>query len=223
MSYIINIDTATETAFVNIAKDGVIINGLENTAQKDHGAFVQTAIASLLTAAGIQFNEVGAIAVTAGPGSYTGLRVGMASAKGLSYALNKPLITISTLELLAAAAIRQSSDASTFFFCSMIDARRMEVFTAVYNHLLSPVMAPAALVLNDLSYLELLENQIIVFTGNGAAKWQKICTHPNARFMPLAEIPAAMGLMTNQSLTNKQFTDLAYAEPFYLKEFQNNI
>lgn len=223
MSYIINIDTATETAFVNIAKDGVIINGLENTAQKDHGAFVQTAIASLLTASGIQFNEVGAIAVTAGPGSYTGLRVGMASAKGLSYALNKPLITISTLELLAAAAIRQSSEASTFFFCSMIDARRMEVFTAVYNHLLSPVMAPAALVLNDLSYQELLENQIIVFTGNGAAKWQKICTHPNARFMPLAEIPAAMAIMTNQAHTNKQFTDLAYAEPFYLKEFQNNI
>jgi tRNA threonylcarbamoyladenosine biosynthesis protein TsaB len=223
MSYIINIDTATETAFVSIAKDGVLLNALENTAQKDHGAFVQTAIAALLSEAGIQFNEVDAIAVTAGPGSYTGLRVGMASAKGLSYALNKPLITISTLELWAAAAIRQSSEAGTQLFCSMIDARRMEVFTAVYNHLLSPVMAPVALVLNDLSYLELLDTYKVAFTGNGVTKWQKICTHPNALYIPVAEIPATMAILSNQAFTNQQFADLAYTEPFYLKEFQENI
>lgn len=223
MSYIINIDTATETAFVSIAKNGVLISALENTAQKDHGSFVQTAIASLLPVAGIQFNEIDAVAVTAGPGSYTGLRVGMASAKGLSYALNKPLITISTLELWAAAVIRQSNESGTSLFCSMIDARRMEVFTAVYDHLLSPVMAPAALVLNDLSYLELLNNHTVAFIGNGAAKWQKICSHPNARYMPLAEIPATIAVLSNQAFTNKQFADLAYTEPFYLKEFQNNI
>lgn len=223
MSYIINIDTATETAFVSIAKDGVLISALENTSQKDHGAFVQTAIAALLSANSIQFTELDAIAVTAGPGSYTGLRVGMASAKGLSYALNKPLITISTLELWAAAAIRQSSEASTLIFCSMIDARRMEVFTAVYDHLLSPVLAPVALVLNDLSYLELLDNHKVVFTGNGTAKWQKICTHTNATYIPVAETPATMAILSNQAFTNKQFADLAYTEPFYLKEFQDNI
>jgi tRNA threonylcarbamoyladenosine biosynthesis protein TsaB len=223
MGYIINIDTATETAFVNIAKGGVIINVLENGAQKNHGAFVQTAITALLSAAGIHFTDIDAIAVTAGPGSYTGLRVGMASAKGLSFALNKPLITINTLELWAAAVIRQTGPSDEILFCPMIDARRMEVFTAVYNQLLSPVMEPAALVLNDLSYRELLDNHTVVFSGNGAAKWQKTCTHPNATYVPVTEIPAAMAVLSDQAFTNKQFADLAYTEPFYLKEFQNNI
>lgn len=223
MSYIINIDTATETAFVHLAKDGVLLHVLENASQKDHGAFVQTAIAQLLQTAGISFADISAVAVTAGPGSYTGLRVGMASAKGLSYALNKPLITISTLELWAAAAIKQSNPADNKLFCPMIDARRMEVFTAVYNKQLNPVMAPAALVLNNLSYQELLDQQPVVFTGNGAAKWQKICSHPNAAFVTATEIPAAMAVLSGQALTNKQFADLAYTEPFYLKEFQNNI
>jgi tRNA threonylcarbamoyladenosine biosynthesis protein TsaB len=127
------------------------------------------------------------------------------------------------LELWAAAAIRQSSEAGTQLFCSMIDARRMEVFTAVYNHLLSPVMAPVALVLNDLSYLELLDTYKVAFTGNGVTKWQKICTHPNALYIPVAEIPATMAILSNQAFTNQQFADLAYTEPFYLKEFQENI
>lgn len=223
MSYIINIDTATETAFVNIAKDGKLVNVLENASQKDHGAFVQIAIARLLQTAGLNFTDIDAIAVTAGPGSYTGLRVGMASAKGLSYALNKPLITISTLELWAAAAIGQCSHADKTFFCPMIDARRMEVFTAVYDHLLTPVLAPAALIINDLSYHELLEKHPIIFTGNGAAKWEKICMHPNASFIPLSEVEVAMALLSNIAFSNNQFADLAYTEPFYLKEFQNNI
>jgi tRNA threonylcarbamoyladenosine biosynthesis protein TsaB len=196
---------------------------LENTSQKDHGAFVQTAIAQLLQTAGINFTDIKAIAVTAGPGSYTGLRVGMASAKGLSYALNKPLITISTLKLWAAATIRQINPADKMLFCPMIDARRMEVFTAVYDHLLDPVMTALALVLNDLSYHELLDKHPIIFSGNGAAKWEKICRHPNASFMPLTEVEVAMANLSYIAFSKNQFADLAYTEPFYLKEFQNNI
>ncbi|MEI8059339.1 MAG: tRNA (adenosine(37)-N6)-threonylcarbamoyltransferase complex dimerization subunit type 1 TsaB [Ferruginibacter sp.] len=223
MSYIINIDTATENAFVNIAKDGQLIQVFQNDDQKDHGAFLQPVITKLLQSAGIDFSNIAAIAVTAGPGSYTGLRVGMASAKGLSYALNKPLITISTLALWASSAIRQTEQPDKFVFCPMIDARRMEVFTAVYDHNLNNIIQPAALILNELSFAELLNKQPVIFIGNGIIKWGKICSHSNASFIQSFSIPAALSELSYSAFLNREFTDLAYSEPYYLKEFQGNI
>jgi tRNA threonylcarbamoyladenosine biosynthesis protein TsaB len=223
MSHIINIDTATETAFVNIAANGQVLQSLQNESQKDHGAFVQTAIAALLKNTGLTFTDIDAIAVTAGPGSYTGLRVGMASAKGLSYALNKPLIAVSTLELWASAVIQQSAGTNnSTLFCAMIDARRMEVFTAVYNAALTPVLAPVAMILNESSFAGILAEQRVIFLGNGAAKWQKICSHPNASFATVANSSSAMAGLSYMAFLKNQFADLAYTEPFYLKEFQNN-
>ena len=149
MSYIINIDTATATAHVSIAQDGKLLQALQNESQKDHGAFVQTAIQQLLKAAALSFVDIDAIAVTAGPGSYTGLRVGLASAKGLCYALNKPLLTLNTLEVLTTAAKKFSNNQQGVLYCPMIDARRMEVFTALYTDTLTALVPPCAMILND--------------------------------------------------------------------------
>src|ERR1700761_8249865 len=137
MSLILNIDTATETAHLSIAKNGTVLQQLFNEDQKGHAAFLQPAIKKILAEQSLLINEIDAIAVTEGPGSYTGLRIGMASAKGLSYALRKPLITVNTLEAMARSAVdvlaRNPIDSKEILLCPMIDARRMEVFTAIYN------------------------------------------------------------------------------------------
>ncbi|HUP13519.1 MAG TPA: tRNA (adenosine(37)-N6)-threonylcarbamoyltransferase complex dimerization subunit type 1 TsaB, partial [Niastella sp.] len=141
---ILNIDTATDQAIVSLSKEGSVIGTLENNAQKDHAAWIQLAINSLLQKHGSAMHQLQAIAVTAGPGSYTGLRVGMATAKGLCFALQIPLITINTLQVMANAAIDQfllkaSQMPLPLCFCPMIDARRMEVFTAVYDKALQEI------------------------------------------------------------------------------------
>ena len=223
MSYIINIDTATEAAHVSIAQDGKILQALKNESQKDHGAFVQTAIQQLLKTTALSFTSINAIAVTAGPGSYTGLRVGMASAKGLCYALNKPLIALSTLQVLTTAALSILNNQPDILYCPMIDARRMEVFTALYNNILTPFVLPNAMILNENSFLNYLEKDKIVFFGNGSNKWQQVCRHSNASFTTISNLPQAMAYLSSQYFLQQNFADLAYTEPLYLKEFQSNI
>ena len=145
MSLILNIDTATDIAHISISKSGVILDSVTNKEQKDHGSFLQPAIQQLLKNNFISIQELDAIAISAGPGSYTGLRVGMASAKGLCFALEKPLITISSLEIIAYAAILEAGTQTAntgVLFCPMIDARRMEVFTALFSPELEPVLEP---------------------------------------------------------------------------------
>jgi len=220
MALILNIDTATETAQVSFAKDGIVLQALHNTAQKDHAAFLQTAIQQLTKTAVITLTAIDAVAVTAGPGSYTGLRVGMSSAKGLCYALNKPLIAINTLEVLAVDAIQQSNDVATLF-CPMIDARRMEVFTALYNQDLTTALAPCAMVLDENSFAQQLKQHKIVFFGSGAFKWQAVCKHPNALFAVVSNPTSAMAYLSDSYFKKQSFADLAYSEPFYLKEFQD--
>jgi tRNA threonylcarbamoyladenosine biosynthesis protein TsaB len=223
MSLILNIDTATETALVSFSKNGKPVSSLFNTAQKDHAAFLQVAIQQLVTETGILLKNIDAIAVTAGPGSYTGLRVGMASAKGLCYALGKPLITLNTLEVMAAAAIQQLKDVENCLFCPMIDARRMEVFTATYNKALKLTMSPSAIILNEHSFLEELDQNRIVFFGSGSTKWATLCRHSNASFADISITPEAIASLSDNYKTQLKFTELAYAEPFYLKEFNDTI
>jgi tRNA threonylcarbamoyladenosine biosynthesis protein TsaB len=223
MSYIINIDTATATAHISIAQDGKLLQALQNESQKDHGAVVQTAIQQLLKTAALSFADIDAIAVTAGPGSYTGLRVGLASAKGLCYALHKPLLTLNTLEVLTTAAKKSPNSQPDFLYCPMIDARRMEVFTALYTDTLTALLPPCAMILNETSFSNTLEKEKIVFFGSGAAKWQQVCTHSNASFTTHLALPEAMVDLSYQYFLDQRFADLAYSEPFYLKEFQNNV
>ena len=224
MSLLLNIDTALDKAIISIAKDGEILQEAVNNEQKDHGAFLQPAIHSILKKAGIHLSELDAIAVVAGPGSYTGLRVGMATTKGLCYALNKPLITISSLHVLAWQAIQQLSvtknDIPTLY-CPMIDARRMEVFTATYNSTMAEILPAQAMLLNNLSFVEVLLHSKILFFGNGASKLQEICQNPNAIFEGQFNSLQALCELSNTQFTLKKFTDLAYSEPLYLKEFYN--
>lgn len=221
MSYILNIDTATEAAHVSLAQNGNIIQLLQNNAQKDHAAFVQPAAETLIKNAGISFADVQAIAVTAGPGSYTGLRVGMASAKGLCFALNKPFIAINTLAVMAKAAIMQQNDAC-ILYCPMIDARRMEVFTAVYNHQLNEITAPNALILDESAYQPLLQQHTILFFGSGAPKWKALQQSNNALFCNVSLLPEAFANLSLTYYNSNQFSNLAYTEPFYIKEFKDN-
>ena len=224
MSWILNIDTSLETAEVTIAHDWDIIFSRSNENQKNHASFLEPAIQSLLKEAGIKLAEVSAIAVVYGPGSYTGLRVGMASAKGLSYALSKPLIVLNNLELLSIAAIgeykgiRGEVDA---LFCPMIDARRMEVYTAVYDKKLNVIKEPCALILEPRSYDLLLTHSPVYFFGNGSEKWKNFCSHKNARFIEISKKKEAISQLSSQKLVQQLFVQIGYAEPLYIKEFHS--
>ena len=224
MSIILNIDTASEEAHVSFAKDGQLLHSLNSESQKEHASFLQSAIQQLTQITGVALATIDAIAVTAGPGSYTGLRVGMASAKGLCYALNKPLITMSTLEVLTVSALELFPDtAADHLYCPMMDARRMEVFTAIYKNDLSVQLQPCAMILDGSSFEKELQENKIIFFGSGSEKWKLICSDPNAHFKNVSVSPQSMCKHSNWLFTEKKFTELAYSEPLYLKEFQTVI
>lgn len=226
MPILLNIDTATENASVCITKEDIVLGIAENADQKNHAAFLQPAIQKLLGDTGVTFAEIDAVAVTAGPGSYTGLRVGMASAKGLCYALNKPLITVNTLEVMALAAIQQdqlmaNTSNITTYYCPMIDARRMEVFTAMYSSLLEEILSPAAMILDEKSFTTEAEKQRIVFSGNGSEKLAGLIKAAGFVFSKVSHNATHLSVLAAQHFQKNQFASLAYAEPVYLKEFFN--
>jgi tRNA threonylcarbamoyladenosine biosynthesis protein TsaB len=224
VALLLNIDTAIDKAVISIAKDGVILQEAENNNQKDHASFLQPAIQQILKNAGISLTELDAIAVVSGPGSYTGLRVGMATAKGLCYALGKPLITIGTLNLMAFEAIRQfdgNQDDIPVLFCPMIDARRMEVFTAVYDKNIDIVFSPCAIIVEENSFANLLLKNKMVFFGNGSAKFEKLIANENAAFLNYKNNALYMSDLSYRYYFNNNFADVAYTEPLYLKEFYN--
>ena len=224
MSLILHIDTATEIAHVSIANNGLILRWLTNSSQKDHAAFVQVAIQQLVADTGISLKDLDAIAVVAGPGSYTGLRVGMASAKGLCYALDKPLIALDTLIVWAASAKQATKDPANphLLFCPMIDARRQEVFTAIYDQNLEIILAPCAMILDKTSFTgQLLKNNILFF-GNGAEKWKQLCNNPNASFINSTILPEAISRLAFELHTRKIYTELVESQPVYLKDFQDS-
>jgi tRNA threonylcarbamoyladenosine biosynthesis protein TsaB len=226
MSLILHIDTATENAIVGISRHGKMLHFLQHESQKDHAAFLHIAVQQLMQKAELSLHDLEAVAVTGGPGSYTGLRVGMASAKGFCYALHIPLIICNTLEILTASAIYQMSfrsDLNDIKFCPMIDARRMEVFTAVYNSVMVNIMEPTALILEPESFVEILLQGKIIFFGSGASKWKNICRHPNAIFENISFQPDAIAKFTQEKFLQSHFTEPAYCEPLYLKEFQSVI
>ncbi|MEO6718845.1 MAG: tRNA (adenosine(37)-N6)-threonylcarbamoyltransferase complex dimerization subunit type 1 TsaB [Ferruginibacter sp.] len=225
MSIILNIDTATNIAIISIADKGNVLAEISNSVQKDHSGFLHPGIQSLLKKAGLYFNDIEAIAVSAGPGSYTGLRIGMASAKGLCYALNKPLVTVSSLEILAYATLLQMPPEQAgleVLICPMIDARRLEVFTALYNKSMNVVSPASALVLGENSFANYLLNYKVVFSGSGIEKWRKICDNPNAAFFEPDSNSLAMSNLSYEKYISKSFADLAYVEPSYLKEFYSS-
>lgn len=222
MPLLLCIDTATEYAGTCISKDGIILAKRENTDPKNHGSFLQPAIESLCLETGIPLADIDALAVTAGPGSYTGLRVGMASAKGICFTLQKPLITINTLAVIAHSANTKIGwQEPDYLIYPMIDARRMEVFMGIYKSDLEEWQPPKAIILTD-DYLNTLNPSIpIIFCGNGA---QKIPNTPtNLKYITNTSPHSIedMILLSEQAFQANHFADLAYTEPIYAKAFHD--
>ena len=222
MSLLLHIDTAVENASICISIDGLLLRIAENKNQKDHAAWIQPAIQLLMKECNHSLNELNAIAVSNGPGSYTGLRVGLATAKGLCYALKIPLITLSTLEVMTVAlknTIDYRLQAKNFLYCPLIDARRMEVFTGLYDKDLKTIQEPHARIIDENSFKEELNDNRILFFGNGAAKCRTVIQHPNAIFETTDNNASHMIQLAEIKMSKNDFADLAYAEPFYIKDF----
>jgi tRNA threonylcarbamoyladenosine biosynthesis protein TsaB len=227
---LLNIDTATEYAGVCISRDVEIIAKEESRDQKNHGAFIQPAIQRLFLHLGIELNAIDAVAVSAGPGSYTGLRVGLSTAKGLCYALQKPLILLNTLEIMAFASIEayanlqagtsyRKAPTGDLLFCPMIDARRMEVFTALFDDQLSYHQKPTALVLTDIPADFLPQNKTIVFSGNGSIKLEPLYKTDRMLFHTVEQNVQHVAQLAVKAFAANRFANLAYSQPFYIKEF----
>lgn len=226
-SYILHIDTASANGLVMLGKSGMPIALRMNTRATEHASFVQPAIAGLMDELGITQKDITCIAVANGPGSYTGLRVGLAAAKGLCFAWNKPLITISSLKIMA-AAIQQSfglfekHGTQKILIAPLIDARRMEVFRALYRHPdLATLVEPGAEIITPGFVGAYLENHTVVFSGDGAEKWKNICESPNAIFIDQPNVNNALAKLAYQMAEEKEWADLAYSEPYYSKAFHN--
>ena len=221
MSLILNIDTAGSKASIALAVDGEPIAEAYNSEQRDHASWIHEAITQLLQANKFKTGDLSAIAVTIGPGSYTGLRVGLATGKGFCYALNIPLITENTLRVMAFHAISHSSKGKNpnfEYFIPMIDARRMEVFTAVYDQQLNEIVQPQAMILDKDSFENYLTNKSLFF-GNGSIKFRNMLTSNNATFDQLEATAADLGRLSYDKLMKKSFSDIVYSDPLYLKEF----
>ncbi len=217
MALILNIDSATETAGICLAKEGESLYMLQNREQKDHASWLHEAIAQMMETTGYRMSDLQAVAVTAGPGSYTGLRVGMAAAKGFSYALGIPLITESTLRTMAYAASRQGLPEG--LLCPMIDARRMEVFTALYGSDLVELLAPQAMVIDERSFENYLSSHKVSFFGGGSHKCKPLFTAPSAVFIEINYNVGYLGILSFLRYLHKEFTDVVSGEPVYTKEF----
>jgi tRNA threonylcarbamoyladenosine biosynthesis protein TsaB len=215
---ILLIDTAQQTSSVALSEKGNIVCWEENTVTNESASWLHPAVDRLLNKAGISLSDLQAIAVIAGPGSYTGLRVGMAAAKGFCFALNIPLITQSSLKVMA-ASMEQAATIHNALICPMIDARRDEVYTAVYDAGGHETMNARALILDKNSFEQELHQNKLIFFGSGAKKWEQINPGSQAIFIPQPDHKQAFARMTFQKFEQKSWSDLIYTEPLYLKEF----
>jgi tRNA threonylcarbamoyladenosine biosynthesis protein TsaB len=220
MALILNIDTATEMASISLSKEGQSLALSHNKEQKEHASWLHPAVEKMMRETGFGMRDLQAVAVTAGPGSYTGLRVGMAAAKGFCYALAIPLITESTLKVMAFAAREQHSAAG--MLCPMIDARRMEVFTAVYQNDLVEVMPTTAMIIDENSFSTLLADNKVSFFGSGSYKCKPIIAAPSAAFIEINYHAGYLGILSFLRYLQQEFTGLAYSEPAYTKEFHTH-
>jgi tRNA threonylcarbamoyladenosine biosynthesis protein TsaB len=215
---ILLIDTAQEKATVALAKAGEVLFSEENRIAKEHATWLHTAIGRLIEKAEITLKDLVAVAVVAGPGSYTGLRVGMAAAKGFCYALKIPLITQNTLRVMAESMHIPASETQALV-CPTIDARRDEVFTALYQADMVEILPSQALILDKTAFENTLSEKPIIFFGSGAAKWKEICSSPNALFKTQEDTIQAFASLVQRDFATEKWADLIYSEPVYLKEF----
>ncbi|UPT68312.1 MAG: tRNA (adenosine(37)-N6)-threonylcarbamoyltransferase complex dimerization subunit type 1 TsaB [Sphingobacteriales bacterium JAD_PAG50586_3] len=218
---LLHLETAGAVCSAALSLGGNLVAYRESAEPRAHAALLTVFIDELLTQAGIDAMGIDAVSLSAGPGSYTGLRIASSVAKGFCYAAGKPLIALNTLQLMASGFMQDNEIAGNYLICPMIDARRDEVFSAVYNTDLSIVKAPAPELLTGESYAEMLAKQTVYFIGDGAAKFSVMLgTKPNANFNPGFYLKAKhQAALATQKFENQQFEDVAYFEPDYLKEF----
>jgi tRNA threonylcarbamoyladenosine biosynthesis protein TsaB len=222
MALILQIETATQTCSVALAQDGKLLAILEKTERNIHAGVITVFIEEMMRKAGKQYADLDAVAVSMGPGSYTGLRIGVSTAKGLCYALDIPLIAVNTLEAMANGFMGNCFSVNPqTVFCPMIDARRMEVYCAVYNYKNELILKTEAKIIDEQSFSDLLNQYVVYFFGDGAAKCETdLSVHLNARIMTDFENSAShFTSLAFEKFKNKQFEDVAYFEPFYLKDF----
>ena len=216
MALILSIETSTKNCSIGLAKDGIcIFLREENKGDYSHAEKLHVFIEEMLKSENLQIKDLDAIAVGKGPGSYTGLRIGVSTAKGLAYALNIPLISIDTLKTLA-----KNINIEQGLIVPMIDARRLEVFSAIFSKDYEYTRDVEAEIIDQTSYQTLLQNHSIYFLGDGAFKCIDLIKHKNAKFID-NKFPSAkeMALLAEEKYQKKHFEDTAYFEPFYLKDF----
>jgi tRNA threonylcarbamoyladenosine biosynthesis protein TsaB len=216
LAFILNIETSTKNCSVSIADNGKILKIKElNNGNYSHAEVLHPFITDILKAAKLPLHKIDAVAVSKGPGSYTGLRIGVSAAKGLCFALHKPLISIDTLTSLSHAISIDNG-----FIVPMLDARRMEVYAAVYNNKHEELRYIKAEIIDENSFLGYLEKGKVYFLGDGAQKCKGIIMHKNAIFVD-DKFPSAkeMAVLSYHKYKKSDIENVAYFEPFYLKDF----
>lgn len=227
MGKILNIETATRVCSVVFSQDGKVQTIQESSSKNSHAEQITLFSEQVIYKSDISFSDLDAVAISKGPGSYTGLRIGVSTAKGFCYSLDIPLISIGTLPALAHGMIKKIStegkNPEDFLYCPMIDARRMEVYTALYNHKLEEVQKVEAKIITNDSFAEWFQQgKQIIFVGDGALKCKPLLSENQGaifteeEFMPSA---AFMADLAEEKFKNGEFEDVAYFEPFYLKDF----
>jgi tRNA threonylcarbamoyladenosine biosynthesis protein TsaB len=219
---ILHIETATSVCSICLSINGKLISIREENIEKIHASAITIFIDEVTKESDIEFSELNAIAVSKGPGSYTGLRIGVSTAKGLCFALNKPLIGISTLQAMAIGFSKNFSlSKGDIFICPLLDARRMEVYSAFYNHEGNIIRDIKADIIDENSYHEYLQKQKVYFIGNGVAKCKSLLSKYKNAFFDENFLPSSQYMISlaEKAYAENQFKDVAYFEPYYLKDF----
>ncbi len=220
MAALIHIETSTNVCSAALSQDGEILWNKENYDGQSHSVLLGKYIDELLNFARTSAIVPDGVVVSCGPGSYTGLRIGVSMAKGLAYGLSLPLLSVNTLQVMANQVVKDIDVDNDTWLCPMIDARRMEVYTSFYDKNLCPVRDIRAEIIDGDSFSDILKERKIICFGNGAEKCKNVLNHPNIEFTdninPLAR---NMVELAEKAFSNNEFQDVAYFEPFYLKEF----
>lgn len=225
MAIILNIETSTKVCSVGLAINGIIKSVKESHLANSHAELVTLFSEEVIKNAAYELTDIDAVSISMGPGSYTGLRIGVSTAKGFCYALDKPLIAINTLKAMAAGMIENEKTPKEFLYCPMIDARRMEVYAAVFDAELNEIKATEAVIVDENSFSELLSTNKIIFAGDGALKCKEVLGHQKNALFIESFYPSvnSMASLSEEKYKLQQFEDLAYFEPYYLKDFVAGI
>ena len=220
MATILHIETSTDVCSVAVSEDGQVIFDQEDHSGPNHAERLGTMVDEALSFTDNHAIPFDAVAVSCGPGSYTGLRIGVSMAKGVCYGQNLKLIAVPTLELLCVPILLREIPEEDALLCPMLDARRMEVYAGIYDRGLKPIRPIHADIVDGNTYKAYLDEHPIYFFGNGAKKCQDAINHPNAHFIEnINPIAKWMQPLAEKRFLNEQFEDVAYFVPFYLKDF----